>query len=250
MRLHRSATAALLSFLLLAGCAAHSTRKDYDPWEPLNRQLFWFNQKVDDYVLEPVARGWDFISPRRVKDSVRNFFLNMRFPINTVNNILQADARETAIHISRFMVNTTFGIAGLFDPATDWGLIAGEEDFGQTLGRWGVGPGPYLVIPLLGPSTVRDAFRFPVDGFISGVGFTGYGNFFAGAAVLELINFRAENLDTVARAKEASLDYYAGVRNFYLQLRRAQINDSRILPSEQTEDLYDVEQFDTEEQLD
>jgi phospholipid-binding lipoprotein MlaA len=241
---------AVFAMLWLGGCAVHTARPDYDPWEPVNREVFWFNQKVDDYVLEPVAKGWDWISPRRVKMSVKNFFLNARFPINAVNNLLQADLRETAIHMSRFMVNTTFGVVGLFDPATDWGLDAPEEDFGQTLGRWGLGAGPYFVVPLLGPSSLRDVFRFPVDGFISGIGFTGYGTIFSGAAVLELINFRAENIDTVARAKEASLDYYAAVRNFYLQLRRAQINDSKTMPSAQTEELYDVEQYDKEEQLD
>ena len=243
----RSPLAALLGMLALAGCSANKARHDYDPFEPMNRGIFWFNDKADEYVLEPVAKGWDVITPQRVKTSVRNFFFNMRFPINLVNNVLQADARETGVHLARFMVNTTFGVAGLFDPAADWGLVAQEEDFGQTLGRWGVGPGPYLVIPVFGPSTLRDAFRFPVDGIISGVGFTGYGNFFAGAYVVEVVNFRSENLDTVKRAKEASLDYYSAVRNLYLQRRQALINDTNFIPEEQSEDLYDVEQYDDEE---
>lgn len=239
--------AALLGVLALAGCSANKAHPDFDPFEPMNRGIFWFNDKADEYVLEPVAKGWDFITPQRVKTSVRNFFFNMRFPINLVNNVLQADARETGVHLARFMVNTTFGIGGIFDPATDWGLVAQEEDFGQTLGRWGVGPGPYLMIPVFGPSTLRDAFRYPVDGFISGVGFTGYGNFFAGAYVVETVNYRAENLDTVKRAKEASLDYYSAVRNLYLQRRQALINDSNFIPNELGEDLYDVEQYDDEE---
>ena len=239
--------AALLGVLALAGCSANKTHRDFDPFEPMNRGIFWFNDKADEYILEPVAKGWDFITPRRVKTSVHNFFFNMRFPINLVNNVLQADARESGVHLARFMVNTTFGVAGLFDPASDWGLVAQEEDFGQTLGRWGVPPGPYLVIPVFGPSTLRDAFRFPVDGFISGVGFTGYGNFFAAAYVVETVNYRAENIDTVKRAKEASLDYYSAVRNLYLQRRQALINDSNFIPNELSEDLYDVEQYDEDE---
>jgi phospholipid-binding lipoprotein MlaA len=233
----------LLPVLVLAGCAVSTARPDYDPWEGFNRGIFWFNDKADAYVLEPVARGWDWLTPERVQESVRNFFFNLRFPINTVNNLLQADLHDAAAHIARFMVNTTIGLAGLFDPASDWGLVLQEEDFGQTLGRWGVGPGPYLVVPIFGPSTVRDVTRFPVDGFISGIGFTGYGNLFAGAYVVEAVNFRAENLETVERAKEASLDYYSFVRNAYLQRRQALINDSNIIPTSQTEDLYDVEQY-------
>src|SRR5262249_50907174 len=158
-----------------------------------------------------------------------------------VNNILQADLRETGVHIARFMVNTTFGVVGIFDPATDWGLVATEEDFGQTLGRWGVPPGPYLVVPVLGSSTLRDVTRYPVDGFISGVGFTGYGTLFSCAYVVESVNVRALNLDTVQRAKEASVDFYSAVRNLYLQRRRALINDSNDIPN--VEDLYDVEQY-------
>jgi phospholipid-binding lipoprotein MlaA len=234
-----------LHALVLGGCSANTARPDYDPLEGMNRGIFWFNDKADVYVLEPVARGWDFLTPRRVQDSVRNFFYNMRFPINTVNNILQLDARETGVHLARFMINTTFGVAGIFDPATDWGLVVQEEDFGQTLGRYGVGPGPYLVIPIFGPSCLRDVTRYPVDGFISGVGFTGYGNFFAGAYVVEAVNFRAQNLDTIARAKEASLDYYSAVRNLYLQRRQALINDSNVIPNQFSEELYDVDEDDT-----
>ena len=249
MRERNARRAALAVLALLAStCAAcsatnGSARPDYDPWEPMNRGIFWFNNKADEFVLEPVARGWDFITPRRVQDSVSNIFYNMRFPINTVNNVLQADGRDAGIHIARFMVNTTFGLAGIFDVASDWGLVTQEEDFGQTLGRWGLGPGPYLMVPILGPSTLRDAFRYPVDGFISGIGYTGYGIVFSGAYVVEAVNFRAQNLDTIERAKEASIDYYSAVRNLYLQRRRALINDSNQIPNELNEDLYNADEF-------
>ena len=237
--------AAAVVLLSLAGCAASTARPDYDPWEPMNRGIFWFNEQADQYILEPVAKGWDWLMPQRVKTSVSNFFYNLRFPINTVNNVLQLDPRETAVHVARFMVNTTFGIGGLFDPATDWGLVATEEDFGQTLGRWGVPPGPYIVIPVFGPSTLRDLTRYPVDGFISGIGYTGFGTIFTFAYAVDTVNNRAANIDNIARAREASLDFYAAVRNLYLQRRQALINDSNVIPTEQTEDLYNEQQYET-----
>ena len=125
--------------------------------------MFWFNDKVDVYVLAPVASGWEKVSPRCVRTSVSHFFGNLRFPIVAVNDLLQGKVKDSASDVGRFAVNTTVGVLGFFDPALHWGRIEHQEDFGQTLGVWGVPPGPYLVLPLLGPSDPRDAAGFAVD---------------------------------------------------------------------------------------
>jgi phospholipid-binding lipoprotein MlaA len=231
-----------LQVVVAAGCAA-SAGKDYDPLEGMNREIFWFNDKADEYVLEPVAQAWDWVVPNRVQQAIGDFFINMRFPINVGNDLMQARFRDSATHTARFLVNTTFGIGGLFDPASDWGLTTQEEDFGQTLGRWGVGPGPYLMLPILGPTTVRDASRFPVDGLLSGLWLAVDGYIITIASVGELVNFRARTLGTFEDAKAASLDYYSFVRNAYLQRRQALIEDSTGISTQASEDLYDVDQY-------
>src|SRR5215470_10470772 len=148
--------AAGLGCVLLGGCAAENFRPDYDPLEPVNRKIFWFNDQVDNYVLEPVATGWDWAIPHVVQRSISNFFANVRFPIDLINNLLQGKLKNSASEVGRFAVNTTVGVLGFFDPATGWGMEAHQEDFGQTLGVWGVPPGAYLVLPIVGPSNPRD----------------------------------------------------------------------------------------------
>jgi ABC-type transporter lipoprotein component MlaA len=129
-----------------------------DPLQPLNRKIFWFNEKVDIYVLEPAARAYDHAVPDRIQTSVTNFFNNLYFLVNFTNSALQAKPVDAGRALVRFLLNTVGGMGGLFDPATSLGLPLKFEDVGQTLGYWGVPPGPYLVLPLLGPSNVRDAF--------------------------------------------------------------------------------------------
>lgn len=245
-RIRIAATTFSLLLLCLGGCAASKKGTDYDPLESVNRPIFWFNEKADDYVFEPIARGWDWIAPDRVQRSISNFFLNLRFPINLGNDMMQLQPHDCGVHIGRFLVNTTVGIGGLFDPASDWGLVAQDEDFGQTLGHWGVGPGAYLMLPVLGPSSARDIVRFPVDGYLSGLPFALDGIILAGMGVGEFINFRSVSLGTFENAEAASLDFYTFVRNAYLQRRQALINDSTVVPSGQSEDLYDVEQYESE----
>src|SRR5512140_45443 len=146
---------------------AHATgvANNHDPLEGMNRAVFWFNDQVDDYVIEPAAKGWDKIAPDRVKKSLSNFFQNLRFPIIAGNNLLQGKPIQSASDVGRFVVNTTVGVLGFFDPASDWGLAPHNEDFGQTLGYWGVPPGPYLVLPFVGPSNPRDAVGLAADSF-------------------------------------------------------------------------------------
>src|SRR6185295_2330405 len=152
------------------GCAttrAPVPPENHDPLEGMNRGIFWFNDEVDQHVLEPVAEGWDKITSDAVKNSVSNFFQNLRFPINAVNNLLQGKPGQSASEVGRFAVNTTVGMFGFFDPASVWGLEPHHEDFGQTLGCWGVPPGPYLVLPLLGPSNPRDTVGLVADSMCS-----------------------------------------------------------------------------------
>ena len=246
-RLRGLMTGVALQALFLGGCAASKPGTEFDPLEGMNRQIFWFNDQADHYVLEPVGRGWDWLVPDRVQESIRSFFINLRFPINLGNDLMQLQPRDAGVHTARFMVNMTFGLVGFFDPATDWGLVALEEDFGQTLGFYGVGPGPYLMIPLIGPSCLRDVSRFPVDGYMSGLGYALNGWILAGMTAGELVNFRSLTLSDFDNAHAASLDYYTFVRNAFLQRRQALINDSREIPAAQSEDLYDVDYDDESE---
>jgi phospholipid-binding lipoprotein MlaA len=215
---------------------------EYDPLEPFNRKIFWFNDKVDVYVLEPAAKGWDFVVPRRVETSISNFFFNLRFPIETLNDLLQGKFRYAASDVGRFVVNTTVGVAGFFDPATGWGMPLHWEDFGQTLGWWGAGPGAYLVLPILGPSDVRDGSGLVVDYASSVTPFFVNGYILLGARTVDVVNTRAQYLETVAKAKESAFDYYTFVRNAYLQRRRGWVNDQAPDSAESEEDLYHPEE--------
>src|SRR3989442_7697996 len=147
----------------MVACADEGAGSERDPLEGFNRKMFWFNDKVDVYVLAPVASGWEKVSPRCVRTSVSHFFGNLRFPIVAVNDLLQGKVKDSASDVGRFAVNTTVGVLGFFDPASRWGLIEHQEDFAQTLGVWGVPRGPYLVLRLLMPYDSRDTAGLAVD---------------------------------------------------------------------------------------
>jgi len=150
--------AALLIAWLAAGCTAMTDRAEaYDPWEGMNRKTFAFNDAIDRAVLKPVAQGYQKVTPGFVQEGVNNFFGNLEDVGTGINNFLQGKFAEGVSDTGRIVVNTVLGVFGLWDVATPMGLEKHDEDFGQTLGAWGVYPGPYFVIPLLGPSTVRDA---------------------------------------------------------------------------------------------
>ena len=229
-----------------AVCAAEDVDTERDPLECVNRKIFWFSDKLDVYVLAPVATGWEKVSPRRVRTSVSNFFGNLRFPIVTVNDLLQGKVKDSASDVGRFAVNTTVGVFGFFDPASGWGLVKHDEDFGQTLGVWGVPPGPYLVLPLLGPSDPRDATGFAVDYALSVTPFFIDEAILWGARVGDTVNERSFVLKQVEDAKASAFDYYTFVRNAYLQRRRALVRDLAEGSAEESEELYHPE-FDLEE---
>jgi len=219
-----------------------SHEENTDPLEKMNRGVFWFNDKVDVYALEPVAKGWHWLMPDRVERSVANFFTNLRFPIHTVNSLLQGKLKHTGVQIGRFVVNSTVGIAGFFDPATDWGLPLHREDFGQTLGYWGVGPGPYLVLPLLGASTIRDTVGLAGDACSTVYPWFVPWLYSLGPQAINTVNSRAEVIDDVREIKEASVDYYAAVRNGFLQHRDNEVHDRSGMSEQEKEELYEIEE--------
>lgn len=212
---------------------------EYDPWQGLNRKIFVFNDRLDEWVLEPVAKGWDFVAPKPVERSIGNFFGNLRFPVDLVNNLLQGKGVEGAKTLGRFTINTLLGAGGFLDPASDLGLGPESEDFGQTLGVWGVPSGPYLVLPVLGPSSARDAPALAVDTAAAITPFFIDGWILVGARVIDVVNTRARFLEAVSEAKAASLDYYTFVRNAYVQRRQAQVEDRAQVPVPERTPTYD-----------
>ena len=215
--------------------AALAQDRGADPWMSANRGIFRFNDALDRWALEPVAKGYDFVLPDRVQGWVTNFFANLWFPVVFTNCVLQAKPHEATQSLARFMLNTTIGVGGFGDPATRLKVPAPDEDFGQTLGFWGVGTGPYVVLPLFGPSNVRDTFGRVADSanrvwpyFVPW--WASYG-----AGALEVIDTRERYLESVKDLRESSVDYYAAVRDAYTQHRAALVED-RVGTSDEKKD--------------
>lgn len=166
MSLYRRRRSALLALILvlLSGCAVSKPRTD-DPWEDFNRKVYTFNDKVDRAVIRPVAVGYRKVTSANVRRLVGNFFANIRMPITIGNDILQGDPKDALKGTGRFVINTTVGFLGFFDPASQMRLPPLETDFGVTLAKWGAGEGPYIVLPLIGSTTARDIWRMPVDSY-------------------------------------------------------------------------------------
>jgi phospholipid-binding lipoprotein MlaA len=202
--------------------------EEYDPWEPFNETMFEFNRKMDQWVLKPVAQVWNIIMPQPFQVLFANGFDNMGFAPRFINSLLQAKWGGAVREISRFLINSTLGIAGLFDPAKDyWGIEKSAEDFGQTLGRWGVGPGPYLVLPFLPPLTVRDGIGKGVDGLLDPLNWLIPYNIVQRIAVKagEIINERALNIELFQGFEESVIDMYSAVRHAYLQRRERSVRE-------------------------
>jgi len=208
----------------LAG-AAPGEDFDEDPWEGFNEKMFSFNRDVvDRFVLKPVATGWDFIFPDPVQRGVHNFFDNLAVVRRVVNNTLQLKLTGAATELTRFTINSTIGLVGFFDVAKDaFGIEQRDEDTGQTFGVWGMGPGPYLVLPLLPPLTVRDGVGYALDAAMTPYTyFIPWWGSVAGTAT-STVNERSLNLDRFERVAESTVDLYGAVRNAYLQRRAAAI---------------------------
>jgi phospholipid-binding lipoprotein MlaA len=213
--------------------------EEYDPWEPMNTNIFEFNRQVDRFVLKPVAKGYNFVMPDLVQVGISNIFYNLRFAPRFFNNVFQGKMKGAGIEVGRFLINSTVGLAGFFDLAKHVDLVTSEEDLGQTLGFYGVKPGPYLVLPLLQPFTVRDFVGYVGDIFLNPINWLvvpiieieGVPSVIAheddltstliqtGARVENIVNERSRNLETFEGVEEATLDLYTAVRNAYLQKR-------------------------------
>ena len=225
--------------------ADEGTGEEYDPWEPVNANIFEFNLKVDRFVLKPVAKGYDFILPNLVQVGISNIFSNLRFAPRFLNNVFQGKLKGAGIEVGRFLINSTVGLAGFFDLATKVDLVTPEEDFGQTLGFYGVKPGPYLVLPLLQPFTVRDFAGYVGDVFLNPINWLvvpiievdhvpsviAHKNRMTtsiiqtGSRVGEIVNERSRNLEKYQGVEEATLDLYSAVRNAYLQKRAQAVRE-------------------------
>jgi phospholipid-binding lipoprotein MlaA len=232
----------------LSGCASSSK----DPWQRVNRPVFGFNERVDQYVLRPVARGWTFVSFEGLRDAVDRLFTNLEYPRRLVANLGQGEVGNAGSETGRFLVNSTIGLVGLFDPATRFGLDPHDEDVGQMFGRWGIGPGPFWVVPLLGPSNPRDFVGSIFDRALSPLSYLFFVTSFGFVATTtDLVNTRALADDDIERAREAALDFYVFVRNAYIQRREYQIRNEAVpdplAELEADDDLYEVDLDDDEE---
>ena len=230
---------------LLAGCATSGNPKD--PIEGFNRAMFAFNEGLDTAIIKPVATGYDAVLPGPVKTGVTNFFSNIEDVFIGVNNLLQGKVPQAASDFGRVLINTTAGILGLIDWATDAGLAKHEEDFGQTFGRWGVGSGAYVVVPLFGPRTVRDTVGLVLDVAVDPVYQHRPKRTRDVAVVLRAINDRANLLPADKVVEEAALDKYAYVRDGYLQRRRSLIHDGNPPREEPSAEAEQIERPQTAE---
>jgi phospholipid-binding lipoprotein MlaA len=228
--------AGVLAVLLLPGvvAAADAVR---DPWEGLNRKTFAFNEFLDGYFLKPAAKGYEAITPDAVDTGVSNFFSNLREVPSFVNHAVQAKPAEASADAGRFLVNSTLGLFGVFDVASKLGIEQKESDFGLTLGHWGLGSGPYVVLPFLGPSSVRDAAGQAVDVFSYPVTYVS-SEAELPLRALDIVDSRASLLET---EKLITGDRYTFLRNLYMQRREFLLGGKVAEPS--FEDEFEDEEF-------
>jgi phospholipid-binding lipoprotein MlaA len=217
----------LAVILTIAGCASappEYTTQTKDPWEKLNRATFAFNDKIDKTIARPVARTYTRAVPQHARTGIHNFIENLGEPVDIANDILQAKGTQTLKDTGRFLINSTFGLLGFFDVASHVGLPEHDEDFGQTLAHWGVPSGPYLVLPILGPSTVRDAGGLYTDTYLNPVWSNLRVRYRNGSYVVEGIDTRA-GLMNLNATLDSAFDPYTFMRDAYIQHRRYKIYD-------------------------
>ena len=223
----------LLLAVLAAGC---STSKDpeaiaqNDPFESTNRSIFDLNMKVDNAVAKPIAKFYNHAVPSFARNGVHNFLTNLNKPVTLGNDMLQGQGPRVGETLGRFAVNTTLGVGGLVDVATMIGIPDHSEDFGQTLGTWGVGEGPYLVIPLMGPDPPRDIAGDVVDIFmdpLTYIKFHGSDTWYAVRSGVSILDLRARNVDSLDQIERSSIDFYATTRSLYRQYRNSEIRNGK-----------------------
>jgi len=226
-----------LAMLLLAGCASLPSGKadPRDPWERLNRSTFAFNDALDRGIGRPVAKAYKKVMPQFVRSGINNVFNNLNTVNTAFNDALQGKMRAAGRDSTRFLMNSVFGFGGLFDPASRAGFELNDEDFGQTFGKWGMKSGPYVVLPVLGPSSFRDTFGKLVDQFTYPVSYLEDDSTRFYIRLVSLLDTRAELLDIDAQI-DRSYDKYAFVRNAWLQRREFQVTDGNVDESSLEED--------------
>jgi phospholipid-binding lipoprotein MlaA len=219
--------AVLALAVLLAGCAGTQSRQtdpEVDPWEGFNRKVHGFNMTMDRFVARPLAVAYDKVMPDPAQRGVANFFRNLDWPVTFINQLLQGKLKESGISTGRFLVNTTVGLLGIFDVATHMGIPDYDEDFGQTLAKWGYAESRYLVLPFFGPSTFRDGIGRSVYGYYHPVSYVAREDHFYTPMVVDLIQTRASFLSQDDMLEE-SFDPYTLIRDSWLQNRQYKIYD-------------------------
>lgn len=218
------------AMIFLGGCA--TVDPDFadprDPWEGFNRAVYSFNDLLDRALIKPLAEGYDAVVPEPVDKGVTNFFSNVSDVTSAINNLLQFKVGRAISDLGRVAVNTTIGIGGLFDVASNMDLPHYGEDFGQTLGTWGVASGPYIVLPVLGPSSGRDAVGQVADWFTDPVNYIEDDTVRYSLIGLEVVDKRSDLLNASRVVDQAALDPYAFVRDSYLQKRRSEVHDGQL----------------------
>ncbi len=213
--------------LLLGGCATvdEAYRDPRDPWEGFNRTMYNFNDGLDKVILKPLAKGYKAITPVPVDNGISNFFSNINDVVSAVNNLLQFKLTRAASDVSRVLVNSTVGLLGFVDVASNLNMPKYGEDFGQTLGTWGMGPGPYIVLPLFGPSSGRDGIGLVVDWYTDPLNYLNPDDHRLILKGLRLIDKRADLLGASKVLEQAALDPYEFTRDAFLQKRQYDIYD-------------------------
>ena len=237
---------AALLLAVVAGCATTGpagqgqgqpqAANPKDPYEPFNRKMFAFNDTLDTYALKPVATAYTKVIPSPVRTGVHNFFGNFSDAWSAVNQLLQGKPDDSARMTMRVMTNTIIGIGGLFDPATSMGLERKAEDLGQTFGRWGMEPGPYLVLPLFGPSDIRDAIALPADSYVSPSLLVDTTWQKIGVDALGVVDTRANLLGASQMLDDIALDRYSFLRDAYVARRRSLVYDGNPPPEPHSDD--------------
>lgn len=229
--------------LAAAGCTtSHDPEAvaQNDPYESTNRAIFDFNMKLDNYFAKPVAKTYNRVVPEKARTGVHNFLTNLNKPVTFGNDVLQGSPDRAAETLGRFTVNTTVGLGGLIDVATMVGIPDHSEDFGQTLGVWGAGEGPYLVLPFLGPDPPRDLAGNVVDIFLDPLTYIRYHGADTWSAVrggVSVLDLRARNVDNLETIERSSIDFYATTRSLYRQYRNAEIRNGKPDTSQDDSDL-------------
>ena len=228
----RRLSSALVFAALLQGCASPNSDGVYDPAEPINREIFDFNHTLDKHAALPAASYYKNALPDGLRTGVHNFLSNLSLPVTFANDVLQGEVTYAGYAICRLGVNTTIGVLGFTDPASDWGCPGRDEDFGQTLGVYGVPGGPYLVLPLIGSSLPRDAIgKLAVDHYFNPLSYVHYdGKTYVGLGenAIKIVDQRSRAVRALHEVERNSIDYYAAMRRLYVQRRNAAIRNETL----------------------